>query len=64
MDAMTSFRRDSTFFAHWNKVELSWKWVQPILEAFKDNLIPLHQYPAGSDGPEAASRLLQDDGFK
>ena len=24
MDAMTAFRRDSTFFAHWNEVELSW----------------------------------------
>ena len=37
-DAM---RGDSTFFAHWNEVELSWKWVQPILEAFEENTIPL-----------------------
>jgi glucose-6-phosphate 1-dehydrogenase len=55
---------DSTFFAHWNEVELSQEWVQPILEAFKENLLPLHLYPAGSNGPAAAHRLLEEDGFK
>lgn len=59
-----AFRGDSTFFAHWKEVELSWKWVQPILEAFKENLIPLQQYPAGTNGPRAAHRLLNEDGFK
>ena len=29
-----AFRGDSTFFAHWKEVELSWEWVQPILDAF------------------------------
>jgi len=43
---------------------LSWEWVQPILEAFKENLIPLYGYEAGSNGPEAANRLLREDGFK
>lgn len=55
---------DPTFFAHWNEVELSWKWVEPILEAFQDNRIPLHSYPSGSMGPEAAHRLLEEDGYK
>ena len=59
-----AFRGDSTFFAHWKEVELSWEWVQPILDAFKEKLIPLYQYPAGSNGPEAANRLLEQDGFK
>ena len=59
-----AFRGDSTFFAHWKEVELSWEWVQPILDAFKENLIPLYQYPAGSNGPEAANHLLREDGFK
>ncbi len=54
---------DSTFFAHWNEVELSWKWVQPILEAFEENSLPLHIYPSGSMGPEAAEDLLEEDGF-
>lgn len=55
---------DSTFFAHWNEVELSWKWVEPILEAFKENRVKLHLYPSGSMGPEAAHQLLEDQGFK
>lgn len=58
-----ALRGDSTFFAHWKEVELSWKWVQPILEAFDENILPLHPYHAGSIGPEAANRLLEEDGF-
>lgn len=55
---------NATFFAHWEEVELSWKWIQPIIEAFQENLLPLHTYPAGSTGPDAANQLLQDDQFK
>ncbi|RLL41346.1 glucose-6-phosphate dehydrogenase [Oceanobacillus piezotolerans] len=58
-----AIRGDSRFFAHWNEVELSWKWVQPILEAFDEEQIPLHGYTAGSNGPDAANRLLEEDGF-
>ncbi|TWT16069.1 glucose-6-phosphate dehydrogenase [Planomicrobium sp. CPCC 101079] len=54
---------DKTFFAHWKEVELSWAWIQPVLEAFEDNALPLHPYSAGSKGPEAADRLLEEDGF-
>ncbi|MUT68681.1 glucose-6-phosphate dehydrogenase [Paenibacillus sp. NEAU-GSW1] len=54
---------DPTFFAHWDEVELSWKWVQPILEAFEENLVPLHLYEAGSYGPAASDALLAEDGF-
>ncbi|MET4567611.1 glucose-6-phosphate dehydrogenase [Bacillus subtilis] len=59
-----ALRGDSTFFAHWDEVELSWKWVQPVLEAFEENALPLHLYQAGSMGPQAASQLLEEDGFK
>lgn len=60
-DAM---RGDSTFFAHWKEVELSWKWVQPILEAFEENTIPLQLYPSGSMGPDASHQLLAEEGYK
>lgn len=60
---LDALQGDSTFFAHWKEVELSWKWVQPILEAFEDNLIPLHIYPSGSYGPDASYQLLKEDGF-
>jgi glucose-6-phosphate 1-dehydrogenase len=59
-DAM---KGNSTFFAHWSEVELAWKFVQPILDAFKEN-VPLHYYEAGSEGPLAANKLLEKDGFK
>lgn len=55
---------DSTFFAHWNEVELSWQWVQPILDAFAANEVPLHAYEAGSNGPDASDRLLAEDGHQ
>jgi glucose-6-phosphate 1-dehydrogenase len=54
---------DSTFFAHWDEVELSWQWVQPILDAYKENLVPLHQYPAGTYGPSESDELLAQDGY-
>ncbi|MET1014919.1 MAG: glucose-6-phosphate dehydrogenase [Paenisporosarcina sp.] len=55
---------NATFFAHWKEVELSWKWIQPILEAFQEDLLPLYSYHAGSTGPEEANQLLLVDQFK
>ncbi|WP_239616510.1 glucose-6-phosphate dehydrogenase [Cohnella mopanensis] len=54
---------DPTFFAHWDEVELSWQWVQPILEAFEENIVPLHPYAAGSYGPAESDALLARDGY-
>jgi glucose-6-phosphate 1-dehydrogenase len=54
---------DSTFFAHWDEVELSWQWVQPILDAYGENLVPLHLYAAGTYGPAESDELLEQDGY-
>ncbi|WP_379135287.1 glucose-6-phosphate dehydrogenase [Paenibacillus sp. sgz500958] len=54
---------DPSFFAHWDEVELSWKWVQPILNAFEQNQIPLQHYAAGSFGPDESEQLLSRDGY-
>ena len=59
-----ALRGDPTFFAHWDEVELAWKWVQPILDAYKEELVPLHTYEAGSYGPEASAALLGQDGHR
>ncbi|WP_409300605.1 glucose-6-phosphate dehydrogenase [Peribacillus sp. SCS-155] len=59
-----ALRGDCTFFVPWAEVELSWAWVQPILEAFQENNLPLSFYPAGSMGPDEANQLLLEDGFK
>lgn len=58
-----ALRGDATYFAHWLEVKLAWKWVTPILEAFAQNLLPLHAYPAGSYGPQESAALLQEHGF-
>ncbi|MNP49866.1 Glucose-6-phosphate 1-dehydrogenase [compost metagenome] len=55
---------DSTFFAHWDEVELSWEWVQPILDAYEENLVPLHLYASGTYGPPEADELLEQDGYR
>ncbi|HSJ37768.1 MAG TPA: glucose-6-phosphate dehydrogenase [Planococcus sp. (in: firmicutes)] len=53
-----ALRGNSTFFADWREVELSWIWIQPLLEAFQEDLLPLHPYPAGSTGPAVGNELL------
>ncbi|EPD50126.1 glucose-6-phosphate dehydrogenase [Paenisporosarcina sp. HGH0030] len=55
---------NATFFSHWKEVELSWKWIQPLLEAFQEDLLPLYSYPAGSTGPDEANQLLLSDEIK
>ncbi|MGY5341186.1 glucose-6-phosphate dehydrogenase [Paenibacillus glucanolyticus] len=57
-----AFRGDASFFAHWDEVELAWQWVQPVLEAFAENQVPLHPYTAGSYGPSASDELVRQDG--
>ncbi|GAA3400497.1 glucose-6-phosphate dehydrogenase [Paenibacillus hodogayensis] len=59
-----ALRGDATFFAHWDEVEWSWAWVQPILEAFADNLVPLRLYAAGSEGPAESDALLAENGHR
>ncbi|MBP3965829.1 glucose-6-phosphate dehydrogenase [Paenibacillus lignilyticus] len=54
---------DPKFFAHWDEVELSWQWVQPILDAFQANTVPLYPYEAGTYGPAASDALLAEDGY-
>jgi glucose-6-phosphate 1-dehydrogenase len=54
-DAM---RGDMTLFTRWDAVERAWEIVMPVLEVWqsiKDRTFP--NYPAGSDGPEAAKAL-------
>lgn len=59
-----ALKGDSTFFAHWREVELSWQWVQPVLEAFEENNVPLYFYEPGSLGHVESTQLVQEDGFK
>jgi len=56
-----SIKGDSTLFARSEEVIEAWKFVMPVLEAWKnDPEIPLYGYPAGTWGPEKADLLIDD----
>jgi len=54
-----SLRGDSTLFARSDEVMAAWKFLTPIIDAWKnDKEIPLFGYPAGTWGPEHADNLF------
>ncbi|MDD9271173.1 glucose-6-phosphate dehydrogenase [Paenibacillus sp. GCM10023248] len=57
-------RGDSTYFTRWDEVALAWSYVDRIAAAWNERTDDLKSYPAGSWGPEEATKLLTDDGFK
>ena len=55
---------DSTLFSRKDTVEAAWQFVDPILKAWEsDPSIPLHGYPCGTWGPEAADRMIEGEVF-
>lgn len=55
---------DATLYARADAIESCWQFVQPILQAWREQPgIPLHGYPAGSWGPAAASSLFRRAGY-
>jgi glucose-6-phosphate 1-dehydrogenase len=60
LDAMQG---DQTLFARADWIDRAWQIVDPIVQRW--DAAPadaLHAYPAGSDGPTAADRLMERDG--
>jgi glucose-6-phosphate 1-dehydrogenase len=52
---------DSTLYQRADAVEAAWKFVDPILHAWKDTgKIPIYGYPAGTWGPEKADNLIEE----
>lgn len=52
---------DSTLYQRSDAVEAAWKFVDPILKAWKDDhSIPVYGYPAGTWGPEKADELIEE----
>jgi glucose-6-phosphate 1-dehydrogenase len=50
-------------FVRSDEQEQAWRWVEPILEAWRHNPGGLRPYAAGTWGPPAASALVARDGF-
>jgi glucose-6-phosphate 1-dehydrogenase len=55
LDAM---RGDATLFTRDDEVEAQWRIIDPILESWATEDIPLFTYAAGTAGPEEANALL------
>ena len=56
-DAM---RGDATLFTRNDEVEAQWRICDPIVKAWAQSPGPLPKYPAGSQGPREAERLLRE----
>jgi len=57
LDAM---RGDATLFTRNDEVDAQWTIVDPVLDAWGEDSVPLGSYPAGSEGPPEADALLGD----
>jgi len=55
LDAM---RGDPTLFTRNDEVEAQWRIIDPIIEYWEQDDAPMAEYPAGSQGPEEANRIL------
>ncbi|MBW6535192.1 MAG: glucose-6-phosphate dehydrogenase [Mariniphaga sp.] len=56
-----SIKGDSTLFARTEEVIEAWKFVMPVLDAWKnDSSIPVFGYPSGTWGPEHADDLIEE----
>lgn len=53
---------DSTLFMRRDEVEAAWRWVDPIINGWEQHYRRPKPYPAGTDGPEQANALLENQG--
>ena len=54
---------DASLFIRNDHIEEAWRIVDPLIEAWSDlEVSPLHIYPKGTWGPDAADALLAQDG--
>ena len=53
-------RGDGTLYAHGDSVEYAWQFVDPIIDAWKnDPDIPVFGYPAGTWGPDVSDDMIE-----
>ncbi len=55
------FKGDATLFTRWDEVEYSWKFIDRVAQAWQDQKVDFPNYKSGSDGPQAAKKLLKND---
>jgi glucose-6-phosphate 1-dehydrogenase len=52
-------RGDRTLFASSDEIEAQWRVCDPVLECWRHGATPLVRYPAGSEGPAEAVRIMR-----
>jgi glucose-6-phosphate 1-dehydrogenase len=50
-------------FVRSDEQEQAWRWVEPVLDAWRNDSTGPRPYAAGSWGPAASSALIARDGF-
>ncbi len=56
---------DSTLYARGDAAETTWEFINPVLEAWKEEHdIPLYGYPSGTWGPDIADSLIEEPWLK
>ena len=61
---MDVVRGNLSLFMRRDEVEAAWTWCDGILDAWKEVEQSVSYYPAGSDGPDAADRMLDVQGHE
>jgi glucose-6-phosphate 1-dehydrogenase len=58
---MDVVRGNQTLFMRRDEVEAAWRWIDPIVSAWRDTADAPRPYPAGSWGPAASVALVERD---
>jgi glucose-6-phosphate 1-dehydrogenase len=62
---LDSMQGDATLYSRGDAVEEAWSFVQPILNAWKNNPdIPIYGYPAGTWGPDCSDKLITSGAWR
>lgn len=52
---------DNSLYLHISEVEAQWRLVDPVIEAWAKDRAPVHQYPAGSQDPQASKVIFEHE---
>ncbi|GIL02272.1 MAG: glucose-6-phosphate 1-dehydrogenase [Alphaproteobacteria bacterium] len=55
-------RGNQTLFMRRDEVEAAWRWIDPIISAWRETGLKCRKYTAGTWGPSAAIALVERDG--
>ncbi len=61
---LDSLQGDSALFLSNSEIEESWKFIDPIIEAWQTFNQPMFKYPAGTHGPKEVCELLEKHGHR